>query len=108
MTGWTALVTASASRHVALERARADTQTIDSVSDAKGERELLLARAFAHPRDAHIKFVEDIHAYYVHGRRVPLSVSGLYGRFFSHFDAKAVLAANMEKCVQLHPILRYY
>lgn len=95
---WTELVTEPELREAALERARADSDgaTYVAASEAKGERELLLARAFAHPRDKHIRFVESSHSYYLDGKKLPISVSGLWARYFSHFNADAALR-NIEK-----------
>lgn len=75
--------------------------------DAKGERELLLAVAFAHPRDARIKFVEDIHAYFLDGERVPISVTGFYMRYFREFEADAEIDKRIERW-RGKPSAKYY
>lgn len=93
---WRALVTDARAREAALEEARKTTVVAASAADAKGERELLLARAFAHPRDARIRFVEASHSYFLDDQKVKLSVSGLWGRYFSHFDSAGALR-GMEK-----------
>ena len=53
--------------------------TAVAANEAKGERLLLLARAFRHPRDVHISALlhEPSHSYFLNeGKRVALSVSG--------------------------------
>ena len=100
MDPWVAAVTDHATRTRLLDAARA-CMPLNTVSaserDAKGVRKLLLETAYAHPRDARIRFDEDAHKYYVDGERVPLSVSGLYSRYFEHFDAKSVTDSYMER-----------
>ena len=66
-------------------------------SEAKGERDLILARAFTHPRDKRIRFVESSHKYYLDGEMLPISVTGFYGRYFGHFDADDVVEKNIDK-----------
>lgn len=95
---WVHRVTDSAAREVALAEARGVSGGVAYIaaSEAKGERALLLARAFAHPRDSRIRFVEATHKYYLDGKPIPISVSGLWARYFSHFDADAALR-NVDK-----------
>ena len=50
---------------------------------------LYLARKFVHPKDAAITFDEASHTYFVHGAKIPMSVTGIIKRYeSSHFDAK--------------------
>ena len=98
MDPWVAAVTDHASRTRLLEAARSEVSTVSaSARDAKGQRRLLLEVAYAHPRDARIRFDEDTHSYFLDGERVPLSVSGLYMRYFEHFDSKNVTGTYMER-----------
>lgn len=93
---WVAAVTDDASRTRLLNAARTTTTIVAaSALEAKGERDLLYRRAFEHPRDARIRFVEDSHSYFVDGVRVGISVSGFYAAYFGHFDAEAVVAKNI-------------
>ena len=87
---WAEMIRIPAERSRLLSLAKMVTVSASGM-DAKGERDLLLARAFAHPRDAHIRFVEDTHKYYLHGAQVPLSVTGLYTKYFEEFDATKVV-----------------
>jgi hypothetical protein len=82
---WAALVQDAGKRAAAL-KAHARECDVVAASEAKGESALLLARAFAHPRDASIRFHEASHSYFLNGRKVPISVSGLWGRYFEHFN----------------------
>lgn len=85
-------------RRLAAARAEFDNEcVIVAASEAKGERELVLARAFPHPRDKRIRFVESEHKYYLDGKRLPISVTGFYSRYFDHFDADAVVSKNLTK-----------
>lgn len=43
----------------------------------------------AHERDARCVFEEDIHKYYVDGREISISVSGVWGQYFEEFDPVA-------------------
>lgn len=88
---------------------RASTRVIaaSDATDAKGERDLLLAVAFAHPRDPEIRFVEECHGYFLDGARVPLSVSGLWGKYFSHFDAPATVKRSIDRW-RRNPRNKYY
>ena len=88
---WRALVTDAARRAAALAAHATDGDDAAAADEAKGERALLLARAFAHPRDSRIRFEEGAHAYFLDGARMPLSVSGLWAKYFSHFNASAAL-----------------
>ena len=45
----------------------------------------------AHPRDARVVFEEETHKYFVDGQRVSLSVSGLWGQYFTEFDPDAAV-----------------
>ena len=45
----------------------------------------------AHPRDAHIRFDEGPHLYFIDGKQVKISVTGFIHSFFPHFDADAVI-----------------
>ena len=93
---WAALIRSPVERARLLAAARTVTVAA-SGADAKGERDLLLARAFAHPRDARIRFVEDVHKYFLDGAQLPLSVTGLYTQYFEEFDADAVLRINFAR-----------
>ena len=42
----------------------------------------------SHERDGRVVFEEEAHKYFVDGKLVSLSVSGLWGRYFSEFDAR--------------------
>ena len=111
---WVRAVTEPAARDVLLSLARADAHVVAASAtqaDAKGERLLLLARAFAHPRDARIRFVEDTHKYYLDGKQLPLSVTGFYSAYFGHFDGQAVVARYINNWRhnnkhKYHPFLR--
>ena len=92
--GWVASVTEAVSRQELLAAARVGATVVQASDRAKGDCELLLERAFKHPRDEHIRFHEESHSYFLDGRRLPLSVTGLYTRYFEHFDSAAVLEAN--------------
>ena len=81
---------------------------VASGNDAKGERELLLARAFAHPRDARIRFVEDVHKYFLDGVQLPLSVTGLYTQYFEEFDADAVVRTNFARWQRVNSTNKKY
>ena len=50
-----------------------------------------LAVANPHPRDAHLQFDEPEHAYHWQGHRVPISVSGVWSKYFPRFDAEATI-----------------
>jgi len=51
-----------------------------------------LTTANAHSRDAHIKFHEPTHKYYVNGScQGNISCTGFIHEFFEHFDAKAII-----------------
>ena len=84
LVGWAASVTDPGLREEALAGARAAGGVVaasaSAAAEAKGERPLLLAVAFEHPRDARIRFVEGSHSYFLDGVKVPLSVSGLWAR----------------------------
>lgn len=45
-----------------------------------------LALKNRHPRDERIEFYEEQHLYVLDGKELNLSVSGLWGRYFPHFD----------------------
>lgn len=92
---WSEAVTCPESRERLLAAARSEPTAVAASNEAKGERLLLLARAFRHPRDEHISFHEPSHSYFLKGKRVPLSVSGFYKPFFSEFDAPAVIQKNI-------------
>jgi hypothetical protein len=96
---WVRAATTPAAREILLAEAREQggEAVAASVADAKGERLLLFARAFAHPRDARIRFHEASHKYFLDGRQMPLSVSGFWARYFDHFDAPRVLRDNLPK-----------
>ena len=95
---WVRSVTEPAAREVLLELARSEPRIVAaSDSDAKGERALLYARAFAHPRDASIRFHEPSHSYFLNGKKLPISVTGFYNSFFSHFDVDLCLSENLQK-----------
>jgi hypothetical protein len=52
-----------------------------------------LSRINKHPRDGHIKFVEETHKYYVNGScEGNISCTGFVHEFFGHFDPKAIIA----------------
>jgi hypothetical protein len=92
---WLALVRDPEARRAALSAHGAEGDAA-AADEAKGESALLLARAFAHPRDARIRFHESSHSYFLDGEKLPLSVSGFYGRYFGHFDAAGALR-NLER-----------
>lgn len=46
----------------------------------------VLARRNSHPYDSRIKFYEADHIYELDGVKLDLSVSGLWGRYFKHFE----------------------
>lgn len=97
---WVKIVTDPVERERRLAAARAEFEqegTIVEASEAKGARDLILARAFAHPRDKRIRFVESSHKYYLDGKALPISVTGFYGRYFDHFDANAVVRQNINR-----------
>jgi len=97
---WCRSVTDAGERARLIEKERAYVVAASAaapIDDAKGERELLLARALAHPRDARIRFHEESHSYFLDGVRVPLSVSGIYSKYFGHFDAPGVIRKNADK-----------
>lgn len=97
---WVKIVTDPDERERRLAAARLEFEqegTIVEASEAKGARDLILARAFAHPRDKRIRFVEDTHKYFLDGVALPISVTGFYGRYFSHFDADEVVGRNIGK-----------
>ena len=59
-----------------------------------------LARLNEHPRDHRITFYEHIHAYYLDGCvKFPLSVTGLWRRFFEEFDSRYVVDTYFERWV---------
>ena len=100
MDDWVRIVTDPEERARRLEAARIEFEqegTIVEASEAKGARDLILARAFAHPRDKRIRFVESSHKYYLDGEALPISVTGFYGRFFTHFDAEVVVRENINR-----------
>lgn len=74
-----------------------DEGTVVEASEAKGARDLILARAFAHPRDKSIRFVESTHKYYLNGKQLPISVSGMWAKYFSHFDGDGVVSKNISR-----------
>lgn len=47
----------------------------------------VLALQNPHPRDERVRYVDETHTYFLDGRALPLSVSGLWARYFPHFDA---------------------
>ena len=48
-----------------------------------------LATVNKHVRDARIQFIDETHTYLLDGEAMPLSVSGLWARFYPHFDEGA-------------------
>lgn len=50
-----------------------------------------LARVNAHPLDAHIRFVENTHTYFIDGCALDTSATGFIKSFFGGFDAEAII-----------------
>lgn len=50
-----------------------------------------LALANPHPPDERIVFEDEGHVYKLDGKKVPLSVSGLWGQYFTHFDPQGAV-----------------
>lgn len=98
MTEWSELVVDHEKREIALDLARREPVVVTaSAKDSKGERLLLYARAFAHPRDARVRFEEAAHKYFLDGKPMPMSVSGFWGQFFSHFDSEGTISSCIGK-----------
>ena len=51
----------------------------------------VLAAKNPHPRDARVEYIDETHTYLLDGVALPLSVSGLWSRYFPHFDANECL-----------------
>ena len=66
-----------------------------------------LAAAHPHPRDAHLQFEAAEHAYHWRGERVPISVSGVWSKYFPAFDAAATIDRYFEHWLA-NPKSRYY
>jgi ATP-dependent exoDNAse (exonuclease V) beta subunit len=55
-----------------------------------------LATINAHPRDAHISFIDETHVYYIHGSSDGyLSTTTLVHKMFPHFDADLIIKKMM-------------
>ena len=72
----------------------------------------VLAQRHVHPRDERVVYVDETHTYLLDGVPLPLSVSGLWGRYFPHFDADACLdkffaAWLVDPKSKYHTMLRY-
>ena len=57
----------------------------------------VLAERHAHPRDARVRFFDETHHYEIDGEKYDISVSGVWGQYFDHFDADASIQRNLEK-----------
>mmetsp|Transcript_2427 Transcript_2427/g.4064 ORF Transcript_2427/g.4064 Transcript_2427/m.4064 type:complete len:420 (-) Transcript_2427:87-1346(-) len=55
------------------------------------DHDLSYAIAFSHPRDERIQFKESSHEYFLDGKLLPISVTGLYMRYFEAFDARGAV-----------------
>lgn len=93
---WMARVLCARERRRMIQRATKIVQASSAFVEAKGERDMLLAVAFAHSRDREIVFKEDVHGYFLDGQRLPLSVSGFYMRHFVGFDAPGKVESSIE------------
>ena len=84
--------------------ARTKGGRITSVAPREGHL-YKLERDHFHPRDARIVFEEEAHVYFLLSEqeegpsRFRGSVSSAYGRWFSHFDADAVVRKNLERWI---------
>lgn len=76
------------------------------------ERCDILAGKNPHPRDEHIVYVDETHSYFLDGKKLPLSVTGLWSAYFPHFDADATLDKYFANWVadpksKYHTLIKY-
>ena len=61
------------------------------------EHRMILERKNEHERDKRVWMDESIHVYYLDDKPLNLSVSGLWGQFFPHFDPEGCLTTYYDK-----------
>ena len=76
------------------------------------ERCDILASRNPHPRDSRIEYVDETHSYFLDGNLLPLSVTGLWGQYFPHFDADACMdkyfdAWSKDPTNKYHQLVKY-
>ena len=76
----------------------ADTCSAERPAPSSPNTGLPLQLLNAHPRDARICFVEQGHIYFLdNATQLPLSVSGVWQKFFAKFDAEYIVNRFFEK-----------